>query len=53
MATALSVRYSPVNQAYFLMWYDTVLRVFNDKQEALDEKQRIESEAIQYLKDIK
>lgn len=30
----LHIKYSPVNQAYFLMWHGTILRVFQTKQEA-------------------
>lgn len=26
--------YSPVNQAWFVMWHDSVLRIFNTKVEA-------------------
>jgi hypothetical protein len=30
----LHIKYSPVNAAYFLMWHDTVLRIFPTKAEA-------------------
>jgi hypothetical protein len=30
----VSIRYSPVNQAYFVMWHDQVLRLFNRREEA-------------------
>jgi len=30
----LHIKYSPINQAYFLMWHGTVLRVFQTRQEA-------------------
>lgn len=38
---ALTVRYSPVNQAYFLMWHLQVLNIYNDKNEAIEEYSRI------------
>lgn len=34
MHNGLHILYSPVNQAYFLMWCDIVLHVFNEKWEA-------------------
>jgi hypothetical protein len=30
----LHIEYSNVNQAWFLMWFDQVLRIFNEKWEA-------------------
>lgn len=33
----LHVEYSPVNQAYFLMWHGSILRIFPTKKEAKDE----------------
>jgi len=30
----VTIRYSPVNQAYFVMWNDQVLRLFNRRDEA-------------------
>jgi len=33
----LHIKYSPVNQGYFLMWHGTVLRVFSTKAEAKEE----------------
>lgn len=37
----LDVKYSPVNQTYFLMWHDTILRIFPTKKEADDEMERL------------
>lgn len=34
MNKGLHIAYSPVNQAWFLMWCDLVLRIFNRKWEA-------------------
>lgn len=34
MKNGLHIVYSPVNQAYFLMWFDHVLRIKNEKWEA-------------------
>lgn len=33
----LAIRYSPINQAWFLLWHGTVLGVFERKQYAIDE----------------
>lgn len=30
----ISIVYSPVNQAWFVMWYSAVLSIFNSKLEA-------------------
>lgn len=30
----LSIRYSPVNQAFFVMWNEQVLHIFNERFEA-------------------
>jgi len=37
----LYIVYSRVNQAYFLMWHDTLLRIFNLKSDAIVEYNRI------------
>jgi hypothetical protein len=34
MNTGLHIEYSNVNQSWFLMWFDQVLRIFNEKWEA-------------------
>lgn len=34
MNNGLHIEYSPVNQAYFLMWFDHVLFIKTDKAEA-------------------
>lgn len=30
----IHIEYSNVNQAWFVMWYDQVLRIFNEKDDA-------------------
>jgi hypothetical protein len=37
----LHIEYLPVNQAWALMWLDQVLRIFNKRQDAVDEMNRI------------
>ena len=34
MKNGLHIKYSPVTQAWFLMWYGTVLNIYNEKWEA-------------------
>ena len=31
---AIYISYSKTNQAYFIMFYDSILRIFNNKEEA-------------------
>jgi hypothetical protein len=33
-SSGIHLKYSPVNQAYFVMWHNQVLRIINDKKEA-------------------
>lgn len=33
----LAIQYSPINQAYLVMWHSQLLRIFNTKAEAEDE----------------
>lgn len=40
---ALRIVYSRINQAWFLMWHEQVLGVFNDKSEAEAELKRLEA----------
>jgi len=41
----VTVKYSPVNQAYFVMWHDQVLRVFSKKKNAEKYASKIQSSA--------
>jgi hypothetical protein len=34
--TCISLVYSPINQAYFVLWMSQVLEIFVDKSEALE-----------------
>ena len=34
MVNGLHIEWSNVNQAWFLMWFEQVLRIFNDKADA-------------------
>jgi hypothetical protein len=38
---ALRVLWSPVNQAFFLLWFDHVLGIFNEKADAVAEFNRL------------
>jgi hypothetical protein len=38
---ALRVLWSPVNQAFFLLWFDQVLGIFNEKADAVAEFNRL------------
>lgn len=31
---AFQIKYSPINMAYFVVFYDSVLRIFNTREEA-------------------
>jgi len=41
MQNGLHVEWSNVNQAWFLMWFDQVLRIFNKKADAEAEMERL------------
>ena len=36
MTNGVHVVYSPINQAYFVMWYSEILRICNDKASATE-----------------
>lgn len=47
-ANALYIKYSPVNQAYFVMWHDTVLRIFNDERDANNYVRELRNGSVTY-----
>lgn len=46
---AIRLKYSPVNQAYFVLWHDQVLRVFPAASGRVLDRERARNEATQYM----